>query len=250
MRHKRGSPHYSKKILTQKFDKIEVVNQLQEKYVLETVRNYTAEYDKIWIYDKIHHEINQYCSTHTLHEVFIEKFDEIDEELIFALKEDISLWARGINIISVRVTKPKIPDEIREKFIEIEQLNSTISSLEHQHNLNIATAEAKVTKLLKDSKQALELREIDLQQELEEKEAELERAIIKQEIYVKKEFGIIHNNYTRILDEIEYKIGLYTNGTGELERARSKARLHNSIIVAGDMIPKHLGDLKALLLEE
>ena len=85
-----------------------------------TVKNYTAEYDKIWIYDKIHHEINQYCSKHSLHEVFIEKFDEIDEELVLALKEDINKWAPGIQIISVRVTKPKIPQKIEEMFIRIE----------------------------------------------------------------------------------------------------------------------------------
>lgn len=40
------------------FDKIEVVNQLNKDMVLETIRNYTVDYDKIWIYDKIHHEIN------------------------------------------------------------------------------------------------------------------------------------------------------------------------------------------------
>ena len=40
------------------FEKIEVVNRLKKEYVIETVRNYSSEYDKIWIYDKIHHEIN------------------------------------------------------------------------------------------------------------------------------------------------------------------------------------------------
>lgn len=48
------------------FEKIEVVNRLNKKFVIETVRNYSHEYDKIWIYDKIHHEINQFCSNHTL----------------------------------------------------------------------------------------------------------------------------------------------------------------------------------------
>ena len=34
--------------------------------VVDTIRNYTGDYDRIWIYDKIHHEINQFCSHHTL----------------------------------------------------------------------------------------------------------------------------------------------------------------------------------------
>lgn len=45
------------------------------------MKEYTIEYDKTWIFDKIHHEINQFCSKHTLQEVFIDKFDTLDENL-------------------------------------------------------------------------------------------------------------------------------------------------------------------------
>jgi len=48
------------------FDKIEVVNRLKKDSVAETVKNYTINYDKTWIFDKIHHEINQFCSKSTL----------------------------------------------------------------------------------------------------------------------------------------------------------------------------------------
>ena len=50
-----------------------------------TIKNYTVNYDKTWIYDKIHHEINQFCSKNTLQEVFIDKFDELDEKLVEVL---------------------------------------------------------------------------------------------------------------------------------------------------------------------
>ena len=32
----------------------------------------TVHYDKVWIFDKIHHEINQFCSKHSLQEVCID----------------------------------------------------------------------------------------------------------------------------------------------------------------------------------
>ena len=41
------------------FDRIEVVNQLGPDAAWGIVKNYTIDYDKTWIYDKIHHEINQ-----------------------------------------------------------------------------------------------------------------------------------------------------------------------------------------------
>ena len=49
------------------FDEIEVVNRLRKDLAHMTIKNYTVNYDKTWIYDKIHHEINQFCSKHTLH---------------------------------------------------------------------------------------------------------------------------------------------------------------------------------------
>ena len=51
------------------FKSIEVVHQLEKTQVVETVRNYSQSYEKLWIHDRVHHEINQLCSNHTLHEV-------------------------------------------------------------------------------------------------------------------------------------------------------------------------------------
>ena len=45
--------------------------------VYDIVRNYTADYDKTLIYNKIHHELNQFCSVHNLQEVYINLFGEI-----------------------------------------------------------------------------------------------------------------------------------------------------------------------------
>jgi hypothetical protein len=42
--------------------------------VHEIVKNFTADYDKTLIFNKIHHELNQFCSVHTLQEVYIDLF--------------------------------------------------------------------------------------------------------------------------------------------------------------------------------
>lgn len=47
------------------------------------------------------HEINQFCSKHTLQEVFIDKFDALDEQLANALQHDCDKWAPGIEIIAI-----------------------------------------------------------------------------------------------------------------------------------------------------
>uniref|UniRef100_UPI00398F557E erlin-2 isoform X2 n=1 Tax=Pristiophorus japonicus TaxID=55135 RepID=UPI00398F557E len=98
------------------FDRIEVVNFLIPSAVYDIVRNYTADYDKTLIFNKIHHELNQFCSVHTLQEVYIELFDRIDEDLKLALQQDLTGMAPGLIIHAVRVTKPNIPEAIRRNY--------------------------------------------------------------------------------------------------------------------------------------
>lgn len=54
-----------------------MVNRLKKEYVYETLLNYGVQYDNTWIYDKIHHEINQFCSAHSLQQVYIDMFDQV-----------------------------------------------------------------------------------------------------------------------------------------------------------------------------
>ena len=84
------------------FDTIEVVNQLREHAVYDVVKNYTVDYDKLWIFDRVHHEINQFCSSHTLQEVYIDMFDQLDEALVAALSREIAHWVPGLEIQSIR----------------------------------------------------------------------------------------------------------------------------------------------------
>merc|ERR1719264_542775 len=112
------------------FDRIEVVNVLQPAAVFDTEKNYTYEYDKPLIFDKVHHELNQFCSGHNLQEVYIELFDQIDENLKAALQRDLTEMAPGLKVLGVRVTKPKIPEAIRKNYelMEAEKTKLMIST--------------------------------------------------------------------------------------------------------------------------
>ena len=60
---------------------LQVVNRLHKDHVYETLLNYGVQYDNTWIYDKIHHEINQFCSVHSLQQVYIDMFDQVEAKL-------------------------------------------------------------------------------------------------------------------------------------------------------------------------
>lgn len=89
------------------FDRIEVVNLLSAGFAWNVVKNYTADYDKTLIFNKVHHELNQFCSIHTLQKVYIDLFDTIDENLKNTLQRDLNIMAPGLHIQAVRVTKVK-----------------------------------------------------------------------------------------------------------------------------------------------
>merc|ERR1719220_2382744 len=112
------------------FDRIEVVNQLQLHAVHDVVKNFTIGYDKTLIFDKVHHELNQFCSSHTLQEVYIDHFDQIDENLKNSIQADLGSMSVGLNVMSVRVTKPKIPEAIRKNYelMEAEKTKLMIST--------------------------------------------------------------------------------------------------------------------------
>merc|ERR1740124_1235666 len=112
------------------FDRIEVVNILEPGAVYDIVKNYTADYDKPLIFDKVHHELNQFCSGHNLQEVYIGLFDQIDENLKSALQADLTEMAPGLKVHAVRVTKPKIPEAIRKNYelMESEKTKLMIST--------------------------------------------------------------------------------------------------------------------------
>ncbi|KAG5537510.1 hypothetical protein RHGRI_024840 [Rhododendron griersonianum] len=102
------------------FDKIEVVHRLLEDFVIETLRDYGLGYDNRWILDKIHREVNEFCTSHSLQQVYVDVFNQIDDELKDALQADCTRYAPGIEIISVRVTKPTIPERIRWQYEDME----------------------------------------------------------------------------------------------------------------------------------
>uniref|UniRef100_A0A803V5C6 Erlin-1 n=1 Tax=Ficedula albicollis TaxID=59894 RepID=A0A803V5C6_FICAL len=153
-------------------DRIEVVNKLAPHAVYDIVRNYTADYDKTLIFNKIHHELNQFCSAHTLQEVYIELFDQIDENLKLALQKDLNVMAPGLTIQAVRVTKPKIPEAIRRNFELMEAEKTKLLIAAQRQKVVEKEAETDRKKALIEAEKAAQVARIHYQQKIMEKETE------------------------------------------------------------------------------
>ncbi|XP_054711469.1 erlin-2-like [Uloborus diversus] len=153
------------------FDRIEVVNILNSNSVYDIVRNFTADYDKALIFNKVHHELNQFCSVHNLHEVYIDLFDQIDENLKTALQKDLNNMAPGLFIQAVRVTKPKIPETIRKNYELMESEKTKLLIAVQRQKVVEKDAETDRKKAVIDAQKNAEVAKIQYEQKIMEKES-------------------------------------------------------------------------------
>uniref|UniRef100_A0A4W6DRI2 Erlin-1 n=1 Tax=Lates calcarifer TaxID=8187 RepID=A0A4W6DRI2_LATCA len=172
------------------FDRIEVVNMLVPSAgtkLVDIVRNYTADYDKTLIFNKIHHELNQFCSVHTLQEVYIELFDIIDENLKTALQKDLNAMAPGLTIQAVRVTKPKIPESIRRNFELMEAEKTRLLITAQTQKVVEKEAETERKKAIIEAQKVAQVAEIQFQQKVMEKETEKRISEIEDAAFLARE---------------------------------------------------------------
>uniref|UniRef100_A0A8C3PLL1 ER lipid raft associated 2 n=1 Tax=Calidris pygmaea TaxID=425635 RepID=A0A8C3PLL1_9CHAR len=169
------------------FDRIEVVNFLIQSAVYDIVKNYTADYDKALIFNKIHHELNQFCSVHTLQEVYIELFDQIDENLKLALQQDLTTMAPGLIIQAVRVTKPNIPETIRRNYELMESEKTKLLIAAQKQKVVEKEAETERKKALIEAEKVAQVAEITYGQKVMEKETEKRISEIEDAAFLARE---------------------------------------------------------------
>ncbi|XP_025066130.1 erlin-2 isoform X1 [Alligator sinensis] len=190
------------------FDRIEVVNFLIQNadgcvqaplkcspsgisalncLVYDIVKNYTADYDKALIFNKIHHELNQFCSVHTLQEVYIELFDQIDENLKLALQQDLTSMAPGLIIQAVRVTKPNIPETIRRNYELMESEKTKLLIAAQKQKVVEKEAETERKKALIEAEKIAQVAEITYGQKVMEKETEKRISEIEDAAFLARE---------------------------------------------------------------
>eukprot|EP01064_Diplonema_japonicum_P006022 TRINITY_DN13999_c0_g1_i1.p1 TRINITY_DN13999_c0_g1~~TRINITY_DN13999_c0_g1_i1.p1 ORF type:complete len:342 (+),score=68.83 TRINITY_DN13999_c0_g1_i1:88-1026(+) len=227
-------------------ENIEVVNMLKPDKVLSTIKKYGVHYDKIWIFDKIHHEINQFCSKHTLHEVYIEKFDHLDEMIATKIQEGCDKHDTGIDIIAVRVTKPSIPASIAKTFVQLEESKQNLLLQKEQQRLLEVEQKTILMKARAEAERVKDVKEISLSQKIMEAESSKKIAALNDEM--------ISHQIRSKADAEAYSMSVLAEAekqrltTNKLRETLYLSLANNTKIYFGDSIPNmfnpFLGDQK------
>ncbi|XP_052266551.1 erlin-1-like [Dreissena polymorpha] len=185
------------------FDRVEVVNKLDVSAVHQIVKDYTADYDRVLIYNKIHHELNQFCSVHNLQEVYIDLFDQIDENLRASLQKDLIENAPGLTVQGVRVTKPKIPETIRKNYEMMEAEKTKLLIAVQKQKVVEKEAETDRKKAIIEAEKNASVAKIQWEQKVMEKESEKRMSEIEDQTHLAKEKAMADANYYRVQKESE-----------------------------------------------
>ncbi|KAG2702499.1 hypothetical protein I3843_06G086400 [Carya illinoinensis] len=226
------------------FEKIEVVNRLHKDFVYETLLNYGVQYDNTWIYDKIHHEINQFCSSHSLQQVYIDVFDQIDEKMKDSLQGDCTRYAPGIEIISVRVTKPTIPESIRRNFEQMEEERTKVLIAIERQRVVEKEAETSKKMAISEAEKNANVSKIVMEQKLMEKDSARRQQEIDNQMYMARERSLADADFYRVMKEAEANKLKLTPQFLELKFIEAIA--DNTKIFFGEKVPNMVLDQRLL----
>ena len=111
---------------------IEVVNRLKntQECVYKMAMEHGVDYDSKLIKDYIPSEVGQFCKDYTVEDIYVRKFDKLDEVLAGALEKNIKAYnmddcleiKKDINGITdgVRINRPRLSTIMKDKFESIE----------------------------------------------------------------------------------------------------------------------------------
>ncbi|CAM9438366.1 unnamed protein product [Pylaiella littoralis] len=221
------------------FPLVEIIHRLHPASVVSTLRAY-EDYEKTWIIQRVEHDVNKLCARYSLHEIHIDKFDQLDDMLVASLKETASVWVPGLMIIAARVAKPTIPQQLQGDFVRVEEEISKLK-IAHQHEqLVVRNAEMERSKQVMAAEKNRDIGGMTMAREVEEKAAELHIQRIQDEMHVTRSKDHADATSYSKLREAEGNERRLSPAFLELER--HKSLYQNLEAHYGDRMPEYIRD--------
>ena len=177
-------------------------------------------------------------------DVYIDKFDILDESLTEALSESLSIWAPGIEIISIRVTKPTISTSLRLSY-EAKEADVLEMRLKLQTEISLSEiaqqkAETKKREGIIPAQSEAGVSKIKMEKIVAEKETQKKIEIIQNEIELAQKKSETDAKFYKELKEIVANDKKLTQSY--LKYSSIQGLSKNVKLYFGDSIPKYIGE--------
>lgn len=228
------------------FDRIEVGNQLLPQYVLSIDENYGPDYDLYTLRNLIRHQVNVICAPRNTHQLVVTDFDQLDDLLKDFLQSENDRQKTGLNVMFVRLTKPRMPPSIEKNYLELaEQKTRKAVVLETQERLR-AEKESEMIMAKKDNE--IRAQKAESENEIREAEARAKNRMMILTMEAKKEEQALQDQILVATAEAESKkTKLEADGLSALfsipgytQTKVAESMSSNQKIYYGDKVPTYM----------
>lgn len=108
------------------FERIEIGNMLATESVISTVEKFGPLYDRFLVLDLVRHQVNVICSQKSFHQLAISEFEQLDDELRAFIQQENDRQQTGLQVLFVRLTKPKMPPSIESNYLALAEGTATV----------------------------------------------------------------------------------------------------------------------------
>ncbi|RZC04179.1 erlin-2-like isoform X2 [Glycine soja] len=169
---------------------------------------------------------------------------EIDEKMKDALQVDCTRYAPGIEILSVRVTKPTIPESIRCNFEQMEEERTKVLIAIEKQKVSEKEAETMKKMAISEAEKNANVSKILMEQKLLEKDSARRQEEIENAMYLAREKSLADADFYRVIKEAEANRLKLTPEFLQLKFIQAIA--NNTKIFFGDKVPNMILDQRLL----
>lgn len=120
-----------------------------------------------------------------------------------ALQKVTQVWAPGIQIIGIRVTKPRIPEKLKYLFEKMESERANLFIEQEKQKTQVLNAKTDANQRLIMANQQYEVDKINLEKKLLNAQNQAKVAKIENEMYASREKARIDGTFYKDLKELE-----------------------------------------------
>jgi regulator of protease activity HflC (stomatin/prohibitin superfamily) len=237
------------------FPAVDVGNTLPAHMAHGVVKQYGKDYDKFLVYDQVKALVNTICATYTSHEIKIEKYSIIDDDLKEGLEEIQERLGTGLLIDNVRINEVRLPLALQKAYEQQATNRAEKKAAEEaykrieQENINLALEVQGQNELLRlkaaEEDKILVARE-EAKLGIERRSAEARNAIALAEAKNEAEIRVVRARAEAdaVRSLAEANAALHTDAYLQLKAHEALAK--NAKVIFGNQIPKGAFAVEAL----
>lgn len=201
---------------------VQVISRVKVAQLVPMIKTYGNNFREALITDRVKEELRKFCANHTIDDVYKVKFLEIAPHVKKNLISSIDrLGNGGMEILNLVIPKPNIPADIASNYKQVKvQWTKQLAESQQQITETIRKETEKL-KALADAERTKAVLEINIQQQILEREGNQNISRIENQIRKEKEESIADIAKYKATKEAESNTLLYTDQYVQLEMAKS-----------------------------